>query len=139
MSSPVETKRIRDHLQIEEGGGAALPEVTADDNGDVLTVVEGAWAKAAAPSGGGVMIVSVTEVEITWTLGNTWQEIHDAFVSGVKVLIAFPVYHDGDVHYEAVNSVRSDSGQHDVTVLTGGGEYTFHTSDPDGYPDIYFD
>lgn len=29
-----------------------LPSVTSDDNGDVLTVVEGAWAKAA-PSGGG--------------------------------------------------------------------------------------
>lgn len=27
-----------------------LPDVTADDNGDVLTVVEGAWAKAVAPT-----------------------------------------------------------------------------------------
>lgn len=34
------------------GGGSGLPEVTADDNGDVLTVVEGAWAKAE-PGGGG--------------------------------------------------------------------------------------
>lgn len=29
------------------GGGSGLPAVTAEDNGDVLTVVEGAWAKAA--------------------------------------------------------------------------------------------
>lgn len=28
------------------GGGSELPAVTSDDNGDVLTVVEGAWAKA---------------------------------------------------------------------------------------------
>lgn len=33
------------------GGGSSLPTVTSDDNGDVLTVVEGAWAKDA-PSGG---------------------------------------------------------------------------------------
>lgn len=33
------------------GGGSSLPPVTAEDNGDVLTVVNGAWAKAA-PSGG---------------------------------------------------------------------------------------
>lgn len=32
------------------GGGSGLPDVTADDNGDVLTVVEGAWAKKT-PSG----------------------------------------------------------------------------------------
>lgn len=32
---------------IEEGGG--LPEVTSDDNGDVLAVVAGEWSKAPAP------------------------------------------------------------------------------------------
>ena len=31
------------------GSGASLPDVTAADDGDVLTVVNGAWAKAAAP------------------------------------------------------------------------------------------
>lgn len=30
--------------------GVELPEVTADDNGDVLAVVEGAWAKSDAPT-----------------------------------------------------------------------------------------
>lgn len=49
-------KRIPDIIEaVKEkasggGGGAGLPEVTAADNGDVLTVVEGAWAKA--PSDG---------------------------------------------------------------------------------------
>ena len=28
------------------GGGSSLPSVTSDDNGDLLTVVDGAWAKA---------------------------------------------------------------------------------------------
>ena len=34
---------------ITNGGGARLPEVSASDNGDVLTVVEGAWAAASLP------------------------------------------------------------------------------------------
>ena len=39
---------------VSSGGSSSLPEVTSDDNGDVLTVVEGAWAKAQ-PSGGGLV------------------------------------------------------------------------------------
>lgn len=31
------------------GGGSDLPTVTVEDNGDVLAVVDGAWAKAAPP------------------------------------------------------------------------------------------
>lgn len=36
---------------ISTQGIYALPAVTADDNGDVLTVVDGAWANAT-PAGG---------------------------------------------------------------------------------------
>lgn len=32
--------------EASESGGSSLPEVSGADNGDVLTVVEGAWAKA---------------------------------------------------------------------------------------------
>ncbi len=41
---------------VDDNAGDELPAVTATENGDVLTVVEGAWAKAA-PSGGGAFIV----------------------------------------------------------------------------------
>lgn len=43
---------LEDITGVAVNGSDALPAVTAADNGDVLTVVEGAWAKAA-PSGGG--------------------------------------------------------------------------------------
>ena len=36
-------------LALATAGEKELPEVSSTDNGDVLTVVEGAWAKAALP------------------------------------------------------------------------------------------
>ena len=48
------------------GGGSSLPEVSADDNGDVLTVVEGEWAKAA-PSGGTLMSMVAQQPPIFYT------------------------------------------------------------------------
>ena len=44
---------VRDwaNQKFSGGSGSGLPEVTSDDNGDVLTVVNGSWDKAA-PSGG---------------------------------------------------------------------------------------
>ena len=41
---------IEDTISGGGGGGSSLPPVTTDDNGDVLTVVEGEWAKAAVPT-----------------------------------------------------------------------------------------
>ena len=38
------------NLNISGREGASLPSVTASDNGDVLTVVDGAWNKADAPT-----------------------------------------------------------------------------------------
>ena len=40
---------IKALAKIAASAGIVLPAVTSEDNGDVLTVVEGKWAKAAAP------------------------------------------------------------------------------------------
>lgn len=60
-------------------GGGGLPSVTSDDNGDVLTVVNGEWAKAA-PSGGGVTVIDINS------------DLYAPEVSGAESLW---VYYDG--------------------------------------------
>lgn len=96
MNLPVPESRVDQYLyQIAQntaggggggGGGSELPAVTADDNGDVLTVVNGAWDKAA-PSGGGVMFVHFTseDNEESWTADKTPAEIYSAVSSDVLV------------------------------------------------------
>lgn len=110
------------------GGGSSLPEVTADDNGDVLTVVEGAWAKAA-PSGGGVLVVH----EADMALDKTWQEIHDAdfavvkYTDAAQMSIKFVAMTFGEGEMYSVGVMGIDNGQPYV------GYYV--TQSADGYPE----
>ena len=70
------------------GGGSSLPAVTSSDNGDVLTVVEGAWAKAAAPSGSFVIPLTMT-YNNGWVYTNseiTIQDVIDAVDAGKNVI-----------------------------------------------------
>lgn len=70
------------------GGGGGLPEVSADDNGDVLTVVNGAWGKAAPSGGGGVLIVNAVvdftdpSSPVVLSVDKTSEEVYTAAQSG---------------------------------------------------------
>lgn len=65
---------------LPSGGG--LPEVSASDNDDVLTVVDGAWA-AAAPSGGGGLKVGITRDGGIYAMDQTAGDIYDTFEAGI--------------------------------------------------------
>lgn len=63
--------------------GSSLPTVTADDNGDVLTVVEGAWAAASGGGGGGDSLkITFDENGVSDT---TWQQASDALAAGKRI------------------------------------------------------
>lgn len=111
--------------QIGEGGGGGgsdLPAVTAADNGDVLTVVNGAWDKAA-PSGGGVLVVHNTD----GTLDKTWQEIYDAMISGGAVY----AHRNGGMSVFVF--AGSNGSQYHVDTAMGD---EFYTATTDGYPQM---
>lgn len=62
---------------------SSLPSVTADDNGDVLTVVDGAWDKAA-PSGGLPTVTADDNGDVLTVVDGAWGK---AAPSGGSVLI----------------------------------------------------
>lgn len=75
------------------GGGSSLPAVTSDDNGKLLTVVEGAWDKAT-PSGGASTVVFNatfgsfdTGSKINLSDSKTVKDIRDAIATGAIVVI----------------------------------------------------
>lgn len=119
------------------GGGSSLPEVTSDDNGDVLTVVEGAWAKAA-PSGVGFDAVIRGEREDggqTYTysvVSGTYQAVKAKLSNSIPTIIT-------DIYSEDTSEGITYSGFSNVWVSTAqlvqweGGEFLSIAHDNSDY------
>ncbi len=72
-------------LDIGGGGGSSLPTVTADDNGKVLAVVEGAWDKANAISDNDFIVTYTDSGNDTYTSDKTFADIYSAYQAGQNV------------------------------------------------------
>lgn len=74
---------------VAGGSGTSLPSVTSSDNGDVLTVVSGKWAKATPKDYSPFEVEgTLTQVEssMTLTLSNvTGADLYEALLAGKKV------------------------------------------------------
>ena len=67
------------------GGGSSLPSVTSADNGDVLTVVEGAWAKADPPTAE-TLVVTFTASGGVYSADKTLSEINTAWATNKNII-----------------------------------------------------
>ena len=57
----------------------ALPEITGADDGKVLTADSGVWVAANPSSGGGVLVVTITEDNASYVADKTYEEIVAAY------------------------------------------------------------
>ena len=129
---------------------AGLPEVTVSDNGDVLTVVEGAWAKAA-PSGGGERYL-VTETPqpggSTAVLDKTAGEIYTAFLSKPVFVTAeteatergqLITWHESKIITNVTRDTRVDENDpdnnYDDFIIYAGGGIQWSAAGADEYPE----
>ena len=143
----------RDSTEFTVGDGSALPEVTSEDNGDVLTVVEGSWAKATPAGGsGGVMIVEIDTSmdegsgDFIYTSRSTLQEIADAMDAGTPVFAKYNFSDDNPGQFHSMSPMHlavSDTtrGKYFVIIEDFGSlvegaimSVKLSTDSPNGYP-----
>lgn len=98
---------------VEEEEGSPLPEVTADDNGKVLSVVDGVWNKAE-PSTGGLVTLYVKNVLGTGSNDTTlyWDEAREQHVSSSWIRNNLLGYDDNTGSYNPIPFVIRETDSH---------------------------
>ena len=128
------------------GGGSDLPAVTSDDNGDVLTVVNGAWDKAAPSGGGGVLWCNYSGDDIAgYSIDKSFNEIKAAIDSGVMPVLvkddssdilddnpsATEIWAKSYFYISSLCSYLNGSSEPIYWAYFEGGIYTFSSTDAD--------
>ena len=132
-SGDVVTAEKLNHMEdgIESAATAELPAVSATDNGDVLTVVEGVWGKATPSGGGDVFVVPVTAATADgggyeYTTEAGFADVLAAIKAGR--LVVYWVFYQSDKEYDLSESVGYDDSDNIYIVVAGRGEL-IHTAD----------
>lgn len=121
---------------IGGGGGSSLPAVTSEDNGDVLTVVNGEWNKAT-PSGGSAepLYVNVVLDENGYSEADkTFSEIHTAIQANKQVFVNWSNPNDTqgftikEANHIPLNNIMHDlegSILHFICIFPGDSDVSF--------------
>ena len=127
------------------GGGSSLPPVTEDDNGDVLSVVDGAWAKSE-PKGGdwnasygeagyienrpfySESVLSEVEKQIPISFDNDcWYDNDKYWSETISINSSYSYYDALKYAFEVGQSIKVlftvEMGQSDVTLLREEQQY----------------
>ena len=130
-ASVADVATIPDMIAAITALGSELPAVSADDNGKVMTVVEGAWNAAGASGGGDTFIVKVnrqpSKTAAAVMPDKTLAEIYDAIMAGKTVVaewyaqVSQTDFQHGMLRLETY-TVRNDSLNAVMfTAITSGG------------------